>query len=132
MVILNSNLLHGTYIIPPNIRLVAEILKELEWWRRSGRTDREDGRTDRQTDGGTDRRPADRTQWPTTIPVGADGGRVKIAEAINVTMLLSFGALKTVAACKTVSDNKSILVTAVIAMFLLIFQAHMLGKDGQN
>ena len=42
-------------IIPPNVRLIAEILKELGWERRSERTD---GRMDI------------RAQGPTTIPVG--------------------------------------------------------------
>ena len=37
------------YIIPPNVRLMAEIRKVLERWRRSGRTDgREDGRNEQR------------------------------------------------------------------------------------
>ena len=62
MAILNSDLLYGT--VHHSTEFCVEILKELEGERRSGRTD---GRTDRRMDA--------RTQWPMTIPVGADGGR---------------------------------------------------------
>ena len=47
-------------IIPPNVRLIAEILKELEWERRLG--------TDRRTDGQPDARTDDNTRR-------ADGGQ---------------------------------------------------------
>ena len=60
-------------IIPPNFRLLAEILKELERERRSGWTDRQtdrrtDGPMDRRTDGPTDAMTDDNTHQ-------ADDGR---------------------------------------------------------
>ena len=50
--------------IPPNCRPIAKILKELEWQRRSGRTD---GQTDGQAD-----------TWNDAIPVGAMAADGKI------------------------------------------------------